>query len=73
MPTNGWSKYQQLVLYRLDEQDKTMHEIKEDVKELKDSMTVVKFKLALIGMASGTGASSLFAAIGFGINWYFKL
>lgn len=57
--TNGWSKYEELVLFRLDQQDTVLKELTKSVQSLKTSMALTKLKLGLIGFVSGTIGSAL--------------
>lgn len=63
---NGWSEYEKLVLYRLDQQDKAIAgvnkavaELNATVQSLKTSMALTKLKLAFIGAVSGTIGSAI--------------
>jgi hypothetical protein len=64
--TNGWNKYQKLILFRLDEQDAKLESIQEKVEQLNESMTLVKFKMALIGAGSGAVSAALLSAV---VKW----
>lgn len=64
-PTNGWTKYEQLVLTQLHELKADVKELREDMSALKTSMAVTKFKLALIGTIAGmVGSGIVFAFAG---------
>ena len=53
-PDNGWSEYQKLVLYRLDDLTESIAVIDEKVNKLQNSVFLLKFKVGLIGTAAGT-------------------
>lgn len=60
-PTGGsWNKYQKLVLYRLDEQDKKLDTIGDKVENLQ------YFKMRVIGWSAGLSAV---AAAGMAYLW----
>ena len=65
--TNGWSDYQKLIIFRLDEQDKTLKlvvgtvdKVKDKVNDINTSLTLVKFKISMLGGAAGLFISMLY-------------
>lgn len=62
-PSNGWSDYEKLVLFRLDEQDKKLDTLTRQVNKLTTSVALTKLKLAFIGLASGTLGSAIVYAL----------
>jgi ABC-type antimicrobial peptide transport system permease subunit len=56
---NGWSEYEKLVLFRLDQQDVAIKDLTKIVQSLKTSMAITKLKLAFIGVVSGTIGSAI--------------
>ena len=57
--SNGWSEYQKLVLFRLDELNTQVSELKKTTAQLVTSVAILKVKTGLIG----AGAGMLSAAI----------
>jgi hypothetical protein len=60
---NGWNTYQELVLYRLNEQQEAIKALTTAVNALKTSMALTRLKLAFIGFASGTVGSAIVYAL----------
>jgi hypothetical protein len=55
--TNGWNRYQKLVLFRLDEQDQKLTEIAAKVDALRQfKMRVIGWSSALAFISSGAMA-----------------
>lgn len=56
---NGWSKYQELVLYRLDEMKEAIETLDKRVDALAKSQLITKVKLATVGSVAGVIGSLL--------------
>lgn len=53
-PTNGWNRYQKLILFRLDEQDQKLNTIDQKVEQLQYfKAKVVGWSAALAFVSSG--------------------
>jgi hypothetical protein len=51
--TGGWAEYKRLVLAELDRHQKWLETLNEKVTELESEQKLIKFKIALLGAASG--------------------
>ena len=56
---NGWSEYEKLVLFRLEEHAEQLAGIDAKVSSLQTAVALLKFKVALIGSATGLLASGV--------------
>jgi hypothetical protein len=67
--TNGWTKYEQLVLFRLDQQDRKLDTMAKDIQQLTESVMLLKFKAAVLGTIGGAITSAMVASV---VEWWFR-
>jgi hypothetical protein len=61
---NGWSEYEKLVLFRLDDLATQMTTVKGEVQSLKTAMALTKLKLAAISFIFGSlGSAFVYAFV----------
>lgn len=58
---NGWSAYEKLVMYRLDEQDKKLDRIDRKVDGVARSVLILKVKAATYGAIAGAVLAAFIA------------
>jgi len=74
--TNGWSKYQMMVLQRLDRQDKDLDSIKKEIQEVREKdMVQLQVEIAMLKVKSGVWgflAGAIPASVALAIQWLRK-
>lgn len=62
--SNGWSKYEELVIYRLNATDVKLDKLDRDVHEIRELITALRITAGVIGGLAGAGVALLAALVG---------